>query len=536
MTNNFAQSFRLVLLNLRKDWLKLTLWLVALLGLFAYTGPYMNTLYGTKAELDSMLETLNTPSMVAMLGKIPHVEKLTTAIVFGAEMNLFMSIMAAIMSVLIVVKNTRGAEEDGLVELLRARPVGRSAVNFAAVIELVLLNVFYAIGIGLLVGNSGINGGTMKGAFLLGFVQGAMGLLFGMLAILLAQIFENSRTVSAASFGFIGVFYILTMINNVQDLGLDWISPFSWLGLTQPYIYDDFAPLLYFLAATVILVLAVFRLARSRDVGVGLIAQRPGKSRAGFSLRGVFSLRFRLERSGLIWWSIAALIFGATYGSIFGSFDDLVKNNETLAQLIGATQQNALSQKVALQFVSLLAVVFAVMAIIFGSNIIHKIKTEQSKGMLELLESKAVSRFKLFASYLSVSFVGAAIVFLAGLYGIYAAGNSVLAKPIEFSQYWEMYLAYLPAIAIFLGISLGLTVFATKLYMLNWLYVVFGFGSIYFGGLFDLDKSIQRFTPFGWVKSIPVKDLDPTVTIWLSVIAIGLILVSVIGYRRKDLV
>ena len=99
-----------------------------------------------------------------------------------------------------------------------------------------------------------------------------------------------------------------------------------------------------------------------------------------------------------------------------------------------------------------------------------------------------------------------------------------------------MYLAYLPAITIFLGISLGLTVFAPKLYMLNWLYVVFGFGSIYFGGLFDLDKSIQRFTPFGWVKSIPVKDLDPTVTIWLSVIAIGLILVSVIGYRRKDLV
>ncbi|WP_054746454.1 hypothetical protein [Amylolactobacillus amylophilus] len=193
-------------------------------GLFAYTGPYMNTLYGTKAELTSMAETLNTPSMVALLGKMPHVQTLTTAMVFAAEMNLFMSIIAAIMSVLIVVKNTRGAEEDGVVELLRSRPVGRGSVNLAAIGELVLLNGVYALGIGLLVGNSGIYGGSLKGAFLLGLVQGAVGLLFGLLAIFLAQIFENTRTVSAASFGAIGVFYVLTMMNNVSDLGLDWLS------------------------------------------------------------------------------------------------------------------------------------------------------------------------------------------------------------------------------------------------------------------------------------------------------------------------
>lgn len=536
MTNNFARTWRLLLLNLRKDWLKLTLWLVMLLGLFAYTGPYMNTLYGTKAELTSMAETLNTPSMVALLGKMPHVQTLTTAMVFAAEMNLFMSIIAAIMSVLIVVKNTRGAEEDGVVELLRSRPVGRGSVNLAAIGELVLLNGVYALGIGLLVGNSGIYGGSLKGAFLLGLVQGAVGLLFGLLAIFLAQIFENTRTVSAASFGAIGVFYVLTMMNNVSDLGLDWLSPFSWLGQTQPYIYDDYFPLVYFLTASFLLGCAIFLVSRNRDVGVGLLAQRPGKSRAGSALRGLYSLRVRLERAGLLWWSVAALVFGATYGSIFGSFDDLVKNNKTLAQLIGANQQNALSQKVALQFVALLAVVFAVMAVIFGSNIIHKLQTEQTKGMLELLESKAVSRVKFVTSYLTVSLLGAAIVFFAGVLGLYFAGNSVLEKPIEFSQYWEMYLAYLPAIGIFIGLALVFTVYLPKLYMLNWLYLVFGFGSIYFGGLLKLDGNIQKLTPFGWLQDIPVKSLDPAAITTLCVIAFSLIFVSIIGYRRKDLV
>ncbi|WP_054746453.1 hypothetical protein [Amylolactobacillus amylophilus] len=83
--------------------------------------------------------------------------------------------------------------------------------------------------------------------------------------------------------------------------------------------------MVYFLTASFLLGCAIFLVSRNRDVGVGLLAQRPGNSRAGSALRGLYSLRVRLERAGLLWWSVAALVFGATYGSIFGSFDDLVK-------------------------------------------------------------------------------------------------------------------------------------------------------------------------------------------------------------------
>ena len=60
--------------------------------------------------------------------------------------------------------------------------------------------------------------------------------------------------------------------------------------------------LLLHLATTAALTLVAYRLLAGRDVGAGLIAERPGPSGAGPRLGGVDGLTWRLDRGALLLW------------------------------------------------------------------------------------------------------------------------------------------------------------------------------------------------------------------------------------------
>ena len=62
---------------------------------------------------------------------------------------------------------------------------------------------------------------------------------------------------------------------------LSWLSPLGWALQVRPYAGDRFWVLLLHLATTAVLVAVAYRLLARRDVGAGLIAERPGPPRAG---------------------------------------------------------------------------------------------------------------------------------------------------------------------------------------------------------------------------------------------------------------
>ena len=85
---------------------------------------------------------------------------------------------------------------------------------------------------------------------------------------------------------------------------LTWLSPLGWSLQVRPYAGDRFWVLLLHIATTAVLVAVAYRLLARRDVGAGMLAERPGPPSAGALLHGVFGLAWRLNRGSLILWTV----------------------------------------------------------------------------------------------------------------------------------------------------------------------------------------------------------------------------------------
>jgi len=69
MTNtNYAKTGFLLRVYLRRDWLKIMLWLIGVVGLMAGAAGKFDTLYGSSKAMNSIITTLRTPAMVSLLG------------------------------------------------------------------------------------------------------------------------------------------------------------------------------------------------------------------------------------------------------------------------------------------------------------------------------------------------------------------------------------------------------------------------------------------------------------------------------------
>ena len=80
---------------------------------------------------------LQAPGMAAMFGATPKVVTYNSAIIFAGVMVVFMIILQALWVMPLMIRDTRGQEESGLLEMVRARNVGRTAAVTAAIFELI---------------------------------------------------------------------------------------------------------------------------------------------------------------------------------------------------------------------------------------------------------------------------------------------------------------------------------------------------------------------------------------------------------------
>ena len=62
--NSFAKTGLLLRFYLRRDWLKILVWLIGLAGLMAAAAGKFDTLYGDAKSMASISTTLKSPAMV----------------------------------------------------------------------------------------------------------------------------------------------------------------------------------------------------------------------------------------------------------------------------------------------------------------------------------------------------------------------------------------------------------------------------------------------------------------------------------------
>ena len=535
LTQLFQRTGLLIRFNLKRDWVKLVLWIVIMASLLTAVAAKFDTIYSDQTAINEIIKTLKTPAMVSLFGAFTAQHPYTTAKVFATEMVVFMALFMVIMNIMIGVAATRGDEDDGLLELIRAHAVGRGAPLLAGAVELTLLNGLIGLLFSLGLQVAGMPGADTTGNWLIGLALAALGWAFGMLTLVVAQLANNASGATMLSYAILGVMYVVRMSTDVSHPKLTWWIPFGWIEKISAYQANHWLPVIaYVLFGLVCLVLAL-GLSLQRDLGAGLITVRQGRQRASRWLRGPVSLLWRQSRGVIIAWIIGNFILGVAYGSVFNTIGDLAKSNPMIKQLLGATALASANRLIVKNFIAILAVVMVIVALIAAVQLMLKLVSDENKGYLHQISATATSRWHVWASYTGWAMLTSVVVLFAGLGGMYLMGAADMKDPISWLTYWHVFLAYVPAMLVMIAFASLLTGWLPKWRYLAWAWVAYAFFSLYLGNLIDLPKWAKHLTPLGFVNKVPLKAIVWSTNWWCLALTVLILVVAAIGYRRRDL-
>ncbi|KRL94429.1 ABC transporter permease [Levilactobacillus hammesii] len=538
MTSRFARTGRLTGLALRRDRLRILIWVLILAGLMVGVAFKFTDIFGTPHEIAAIKGTLKSPAMVALLGAFKFTNNPSTAQIFSTEMVVFMAITQIVMNIMLGVHATRGEEDQGITELVRSRAVGQLAPLTAAALELVIINSFIAILYGVGLGFSNMHGITTEGNWAVAIGLAATSLGFGILGLVTAQLADHSASATGLAYGLFGLAYVVRMMTDVQNPDYTWWSPLGWVEKISPYYHPNWLPIFLSLATALILYLLAATINLHRDLNAGALATRPGRRTASSFLRGPASLLWRREHNVIIGWIIGLAILAMTYGSIYNSIGDMLKTNPTMQQVFGSNVIHEANHAMLVSFTSTLVILMAALATIPGMQLIYKLYSDETNGWLESLYARPLSRTRLFFSYLCTGLLSSIVAFGVAVSSLILVGNATLSHPkdgLTRFEFWQAIWGQLPAILVFLGIATALIGWWPRLRTLNWLYLGIGFITIYMGGMLKLPKWLQRLAPLGWMNKVPSHNVEWSTFSWMIVLSIIFIFIGWWGYRQRDL-
>ncbi|HZD23554.1 MAG TPA: ABC transporter permease, partial [Acidimicrobiia bacterium] len=201
----FTGTWSLIRFNLRRDRVKFPAWVLGITFMAVYFTTALPLLYGSEEELAETAGSFLTGGVVAIFGGPGYgFENINFPIFFVGVYGLYIILMAALMSILMVSRHTRVEEQTGRSELLRSNVVGRMAPLTAAVIMAVMANVLLSVFIGSVLAGKDYE---VAGSFLFGAGVGAVGLVFTGVAAITVQLMEFSRTASGLALIALGAAY-----------------------------------------------------------------------------------------------------------------------------------------------------------------------------------------------------------------------------------------------------------------------------------------------------------------------------------------
>lgn len=528
--NIFTNTGKLARLIFRLDRIKIPFWIIGLAIFTLIVPPAFEGLYPNQQDRDAITSTMANPAMTAMLGP-GNLENYTIGAMTAHEMLLMTAVIVGLMAILLVTKHTRADEEDGRIEMIRSLPSGRlSYLNATlAVTCTAFLALTLVIGFGLFA--FGIESMNLEGSLLYGAALGGTGLVFAGVTAVFAQLSENSRGTIGWSVAILLGAYLFRAITDISNEALSWLSPLGWVSKAEVYSSNNWVPILLMLAISILLFVIANYLNSIRDLEQGFIASRPGRRYAARLLQSPIGLAFRLQRTGFISWAIGMYVLGASYGSIFGDLESFFEGNEMYQQMLQFSEGASLVE----QFIPTLMIVISLIATIPPIMAINKLRGEEKKGRLDHLLGRAVSRNRLLGSYLVLAVVNGFVMLSLSAIGLWSAGNAVVENGMDFGMIYSAAFVYYPAMLVMVGLAAFLNGFLPKQTALIWIYIIYSFFVLYLGNLMQFPEWVGQLSPFGHVPQVPVEDATFMPLFILSVIAVGLMIMSFIGFRKRDI-
>ena len=522
----FTGTLGMLRLYLRRDRIVLPLWMLLLSLPLAtvYVGS-IEKVYPDQAARAAFAATIMaSPAQRALYGQIYN-DSLGAAGIWKAGM---FHLLIAVAVILTVIRHTRADEETGRAELLDSTAVGRYASLTAAL----LLSFGASVATGA-IGAAGLLGTSVPpdGSLAFGAALAGSGLVFTAVAAVAAQLSASARFARGAAFATLAAAFTLRAVGDAGSGTLSWLSPLGWSLQVRPYAGDRWWVLLLHLATTVLLTAVAYRLLAGRDVGAGLIAERPGPATATPLLRNAFGLAWRLDRGALLLWTVGLCLYGLLIGSVVHGIGDELGGTTArdIVARMGGT--SALEQA----FVAVAFCLLGMMAAAFAISLTLRPHQEETGQRAETVLGGAVGRSRWLASYLAITLMGSAVAILVA--GVAAGLTYGIAAHDVDGKLWMVVATaavQLPAVWLPAAVTVALFGIAPRFSPVAW-GVLVGFIALYLiGSLSGFPQWLLDLEPFAHIPRVTGGDFTAVPLLWLLLIDIALIALGMAGFRRRD--
>ncbi|MGH3384945.1 MAG: ABC transporter permease [Nocardioidaceae bacterium] len=511
---------------LRRDRIRLPVWLVAIIGLVYASAASVQGVYNTPEKMASYAQTIgNSPASVVMSGPPVALDTIGGITIFEVAASAIVA--TALMAIFLIIRHTRTEEESGRTELLRATVLGRYAPMVAALV--VVSAAALVVGLGVAVTFISLDL-PVTGSLVYGTAIAAVGIVFTAVGALAAQVTEHARGAIGLGAAVLGASFVLRGAGDVGDGTLSWLSPIGWSQAVHAFDGDRWWPLAISLAFSAVLLAVSLALVEHRDVGAGLVAPRPGPRSASPRLSGAFGLAARLQRGTLIGWASGLFLGGVAMGSVGREVRSLLEENPEIADLMSMPDGADLVDA----FFGTAMLLLALVAAGFTVSSALRLRSEETAGHAESLLATGLSRWRWTVSSLAVTTLGTVVVIGAGGLGTGLAHAIAIGDSSQVPRLLGVALAYVPAALVLGGFAVALFGWAPRAALAGWAALVGCVVVGWLGGILDIPEWLADVSPFQHLPNAPLEPITATPLVILSVVAVALAAVGLVGFRRRD--
>lgn len=523
---------RLIRLLLRRHRAMLASWSILLFAVSAVTvSAYQNT-YPTPQQRRLAVELAgDNPATTLLYGRLAQPG--TPAMMFTWEIGAFVTILAAVMAVLLAVGLTRGAEDNGTLELVRSCGVDPRAPLRAVLAVLAGTAVVLAAGCTIAVGSSAgrVDAVGWPGALCYGAVVGLTFLLMGTLTAVLAQVASGTTGAHLLAFTVLGAAFGLRAIADTRHLAwLNWSSPLALRAVVRPFDDDRWWAFGPWLAAAAMLAWLAARLGHHREYRAGLL--RPRQPRASrLRIRSGLGLTARLARRPVLTWTIAV----ACLGTLFSAMGSGVLKQSRYGDIGGFLGAQLGSGDAVAAYFAYSGTVVGIVVAAFAVLDVLRARREEVDGLVDHILATGVRRWQPLAWRVAATCAGSAVILLTtGVLSalvaptvINGAGVTVRAFAYSVGQW--------PATAAAAGWTALLAGRWPRLAGLAWAPLVASSVLALLGRLLKVPQPIQKLGVFQHVPDFYTTHSGGLGLAMLLAASVAMLLGGITGIVRRDL-
>ena len=527
--SSFTGTARIVRLVLRRDRLRLALWMGGVTSMVVISAASLLATYPDQATIDAYGSVFSgNPALVAFAGPGYGMDDPNIGVILVNEVQLWGIIALGLMSIFLVNRHTRAEEDVERADLLRSSVLGRHAVAAATVAVVTAAHAVIAL---LCAAGFVALDYPPVGSVALALSYLAMGWMFVGVTLVTAQVAASGRGTLGMASIVLGASFVVRAVGDVADSAVRWASPMAWPQSVRAFAGEQWWVLGLCAAVGGVLVLAGFWLSTRRDLGSGFLSPAPGRARAGAMLRHPVGFAVHLHRWALVSWTFAMFVLGAVYASVADDIEEMMVDNPVYADLLAQLQGADPTES----YVATVMVMQGLMVAGYAIATVLHLHTEETSSRVEQVLATATSRTRWMASYLTLAVVGTAVITLASGLGTGLSYAWVTDDGHQVGRVVIAALVTLPAIAVLAGVAVALFGWWPRHVAGAWGVLAATTVVAILAEVLRLPTWVRQLSPFTHLPKVPAEAVHWPPILILTAIAVALTAAGVWGFTRRDI-